>query len=97
HYLLQIVPAVAEQYLRWEEYDKGIELLTKTLPVLPDNRELVLMLGDFYYEKGDKGRAFEQYTRYKMLGGTEERALERIRESAPQEANSLENDAGAQL
>lgn len=83
YYLLQIVPAVAKQYMRWEEYDKGIELLTKTLSVLPNNRELVLALADFYYAKGDKRQACEQYTHYKALGGAEERALKRIRETAP--------------
>ena len=81
YYLLQIVPAVANQYMRWEEYDKGIELLTKTLPVLPDIPELVLALADFYYAKGQTRQALEHYTRYTQLGGTEERAIERIREA----------------
>ncbi len=83
HYLLQIVPAVAKQYMRWQEYDKGVDLLTKTVPVLPDNRDLVLILADFFYARGDKRQAFLQYIRYKSLGGKERRADLRIEETAP--------------
>ena len=90
HYLLQIAPAVASQYLRWEKYEQGIELLTKVLSVLPDNPELVLLLGDFWYAKGDFNEALGQYTLYKTLGGTDARALERIEELA---GNAAEQSA----
>ncbi len=90
HYLLQIVPAVGKQYMRWQEYDKGIELLSKTLPVLPDDPKLVLMLADFHYAKGNRQEALVQYIRYKSLGGGEQRAGLRIeelgRKTAPADA-----------
>ena len=82
YYLLEIVFAVAKQYMRWEEYGKGIELIEKTLRTLPDNRELVLWLADFHLAKGNTREASEHYTRYKALGGTEERAFESHPEDA---------------
>ncbi|HOD50036.1 MAG TPA: fused MFS/spermidine synthase [Candidatus Hydrogenedentes bacterium] len=84
YYLLQIVPTVAKQYMRWEEYDKGIDLLAKTLTVLPDNLGLMLTLADFYYAKGDMPQALSQYMLYKNRGGGDQQALERIREMAPE-------------
>ncbi len=95
HYLLQLVPTVGKQYLRWQEYDKGIELLSKTLPVLPDDLRLVLMLADFHYAKGNRQEALVQYIHYKTLGGDKQRAVLRIEELAREAAPSNADDSEA--
>lgn len=78
-YLKQLLEKSAEAFIRWEEFDKLEAFLAQLLPYLPDDPQVLLILGDLYYAKGEPERARPEYQRYIELGGTETRAVERAR------------------
>ena len=78
YYLRQRTYQRAGLYLRWEQYDEGIERLTKVLTYLPEETGLMLILADLYFAAERPEEALAQYERYVASGGKDARAGQRI-------------------
>jgi hypothetical protein len=66
-YLRQIIPAQAEAFLRWEEYDKVVELIEEVLPYLPEEAQLYRLLADAYEGLGQEGDAANYRLQFEAL------------------------------
>lgn len=69
YYLREIVGQRAALYARWEEHERGVELLTQVLEYLPEDADLVLALSEFYRGLEQPEQAEAMRRRYIELGG----------------------------
>jgi tetratricopeptide (TPR) repeat protein len=58
----KILISLVDLYKRWDKRPKAIELVEESLQVQPDNVQLMNILGNFYFEAGDLGRAEDLFT-----------------------------------
>jgi len=54
--------SLVELYKRWDRKPKAIELIEQSLQDHPDDVQLMNLLGNFYFEAGDRARAEEIFT-----------------------------------
>jgi spermidine synthase len=79
YYLKQLALQRTALYLRWREFDQAQVYLEDLLQYMPGSPELLVLLGDVYFDSGRIDLARATYAKHLAAGGAAPRAVERTR------------------